>query len=233
MKLYFHATPNSMKVAVLLEELAVPYEVVPVDIYEGEQHAPAFRAINPNGKLPALVDDGVAVFDSHAILIYLAEKHGRFLPTAVAPRAAVLSWLQLVATGLSPFSGQAVHFLHYAPERLPYATDRYVGEVARLYRLLEERLAASRYLGGTEYSIADVALFGWAASADYVFGERGLSDYPHVQRFMDEMQQRPAVARALQVKARHAFKTELDGEARRAMFTQGVEAGIGTSASVA
>src|SRR3546814_17488185 len=120
-----------MKVALLLEELHLPYEIVPIDIFKGEQHDPAFRNINPNGKVPAIVDDGVTVFDSHAILLYLAQQHGKFIPSNPAGYAAMLSWLELVATGLSPFSGPAVHFLHYAPDVLPYAHNRYVREVER------------------------------------------------------------------------------------------------------
>ena len=224
LKLYYHPTPNSTKVAVLLEELELPFEVVPVDIFKGEQHAPEFRAVNPNGKLPAIVDEGVTVFDSHAILIHLAEKHGRFLPQDRSARAATLSWLELVATGLSPISGQAVHFLHYAPEDLPYAKNRYVRELERHYRVVDERLAASRFLAGNDYTIADAALFGWAASAGYVFGEKGLGDYPNVVRFMAEMNARPAVGRALALKQRYAFKAELDDQARRAMFPRNAAA---------
>ena len=220
LKLYFHATPNSMKVAVLLEELQEPFDVIGVDIFKGEQHAADYRKINPNAKVPAIIDDGVVVFDSHAILLYLAEKHGKFLPTTRAARAATLSWLELVATGLSPFSGQAIHFLHYAPEDIPYAKNRYVKEVERHYRVLDNRLSASQFLAGGEYTIADMALFGWAASAGYVFGAKGLDDYANVKRFMDAMNARPAVARALQLKERHTFKSELDDQARRAMFPQ-------------
>jgi GST-like protein len=220
LNLYYHATPNSMKVALLLEELKLPFEVISVDIFKGEQHSPGFREINPNAKLPAIVDDGVTVFDSHAILLYLAEKHGKFLPAERSARAATLSWLELVATGLSPFSGQEVHFLHYAPEALPYARNRYVKEVERHYRVIDERLAKSKYLAGDEYTIADMALFGWATSAGYIFGEKGLEDYPNVRRLMDELNARPAAMRALQLRERHAFKSELDDQAKRAMFPQ-------------
>jgi len=224
LKLYYHPTPNSMKVAIVLEELELPFEVVTVDIFKGEQHGSAFREVNPNAKVPAITDDGVAVFDSHAILLYLAEKHQKFLPHDRAARAATLSWLQFVATGLSPFSGQAVHFLHYAPEEIPYAKNRYVKEVERLYRVVDERLAESKYLAGDAYTIADMALYGWAASAGYIFGDNALSDYPNVAQFMTEMNARPAVARALQLKDRHTFKTEFDEQARKAMFPQNVTA---------
>ncbi|WP_371367568.1 glutathione S-transferase family protein [Pseudomonas sp. QL9] len=224
MKFFFHPSPNPMKAALLLEELQVPYELIGVDTFKGEQHTPAFRKINPNAKVPALVDGDATVFDSHAILLYLAEKHGRFLPTGAVERAALLSWLQFIATGLSPFSGQAVHFLHHAPEELPYARNRYLKEVERHYRVLDERLAQSRYLAGDEYSIADIALWGWANFAGYILGEQGLSAYPHVQRLVAEIAERPAAQRALQLKERLVLKAEFDEETRRALFPQNVPA---------
>ncbi|AXF04372.1 glutathione S-transferase family protein [Paraburkholderia hospita] len=220
LQFYFHPTPNPFKVALLLEELETPFELSPVDTFKGEQHAPAYRKINPNGKVPAIVDDGVTVFDSHAILLHLSAKHGKFVPSAASERAAMLSWLQFVATGLSPFSGQAVHFLHHAPEPLPYARNRYLKEVERHYRILDERLETSKYLAGDTYSIADIALWGWANFAGYIFGEKGLSDYPHVKRLVDEISARPAAVRALALKDRLTFKAEFDEETRRALFPQ-------------
>jgi GST-like protein len=217
--LYFHPTPNGTKVALMLAELDLPFELRTVDIFKGEQHKPEFLEINPNGKVPAIVDDGVTVFDSHAILLHLAEKHGKLIPTNPAGRAATLSWLQLVGTGLSPFSGQAVHFLHYTQETYPYARDRYVKEVERHYRVLDERLKQHRYLAGSEYSIADIALWGWANSAGYIFGERGLADYPHVKRLVEELSSRPAAAKVDELKRRLTLTTEMDDEARRALFT--------------
>ena len=214
--LYFHATPNSMKVVLLLEELGLAYTVKPVDIFKGEQHDQAFRRINPNGKLPALVDGGTAIFDSHAILLYLAERHGQF---GEPDRAQVLSWLQMVATGLSPFSGQAAHFLHYAPD-LPYATHRYVKEVERHYAVLDARLAQSPYLAGDNYSIADMALWGWAISAPFIFGAKGLEGYPNVARLVGEINARPAAVKALALRATHTTPMEMDATARRAMFPQ-------------
>lgn len=217
--LYFHPTPNPIKAALLLEELQVPYELVAVDTLKGEQHAPAFLAINPNGKVPALVDDGVRVFDSHAILLHLAEKHGRYLADS-GERAEMLAWLMFVATGLSPFSGQAAHFLHYAPEVVAYARNRYVNEVARHYRILDQRLAVSPHLAGDAYTIADMALWGWGLSAGYIFGETGLRDYPYVQRLLDEISARPAALRVQALKQTLVLKTDFDDEARRAMFPQ-------------
>ena len=216
---YFHATPNSMKVALLLEELGLSYTVRPIDIFKGEQHEAAFRRINPNGKLPAIVFEDTAIFDSHAILLYLADRHGRFGSAVEPNRAQVLSWLQMVATGLSPFSGQAAHFLHYAPD-LPYAKNRYVKEVERHYAVLDGRLAQSAWLAGDTYGIADMALWGWAISAPFVFGAKGLADYPSVARLVADINVRPAAIRALALRAQHTTPTEMDAVARRAMFPQ-------------
>ncbi|MBI3903380.1 MAG: glutathione S-transferase N-terminal domain-containing protein [Nitrosomonadales bacterium] len=220
LKFYFHPSPNPMKVALLLEELQTPFELVAVDTFKGEQHQPEFLKINPNAKVPALDDDGVKVFDSHAILLHLAEKHQKFVPTAPARRAEMLSWLLFVATGLSPFSGQAVHFLHHAPEALPYARNRYLKEVERHYRVLDERLANAKYLTGDEYTIADMALWGWGNFAGYILGEKGLTDYPNVKRVVDEISARPAAARAQALKEKLTLKAEFDEETRRALFPQ-------------
>jgi GST-like protein len=217
---YFHPSPNPMKVALLLEELAVPFELVAVDIFKGEQHSAEFRNVNPNGKVPVIVDEGVRVFDSHAILLYLADKHGHFLPRSGAERAEALSWLEFVATGVSPFSGQAVHFLHYSPEPLPYAKNRYLKEVERHYRVLDARLAESKFLAGDEYGIADMALWGWSRSACYLFGEKAHLDYPNVHRLIEQIAARPAAAKAIALKDRLTLKSEFDDETRRALFPQ-------------
>lgn len=220
LKFYFHPSPNPLKTALLLEELGAEYELIKVDTFKGEQHAPEFLAINPNAKVPAIVDGDVTVFDSNGILLYLAEKHGRFLPTDVRARGVAISWLFFVATGLSPFSGQAVHFLHHASEPLPYAQNRYLKEVERHYRVLDTHLATNRYLAGDEYSIADMALWGWANFAGYILGEKGLADYPNVQRLYDEIAARPAVARAHALKDKLVLKAEFDEETRKALFPQ-------------
>ena len=168
-RFYFHPTPNPAKVALLLEELGLAYEVVPVDTSKGEQHAPAFRAINPNGKVPAIVDtegpggNEARVFDSSAILLYLGEKTGRFVG-APADRPELLSWLFFIASGLGPFSGQAVHFQHAAPEKLPYAINRYRREIERHYRVLDRHLAGRDFIVGDDYSIADMSAWGWLDS---------------------------------------------------------------------
>ncbi|RKE38892.1 GST-like protein [Paraburkholderia sp. BL23I1N1] len=220
LKFYFHPSPNPLKVALLLEELQTPFELVAVDTFKGDQHKPEFLRINPNGKVPAIVDNGTPVFDSHAILLHLSTTHGKFVPSAPSQHAEMLSWLMFVATGLSPFSGQAVHFQHHAPEPLPYARNRYLKEVERHYRVLDARLAVSKYLAGDTYSIADMALWGWANFAGYIFGEKGLSDYPHVKRLVDEISARPAATRAQALKEKLMLKAEFDEETRRALFPQ-------------
>lgn len=224
-RFYFHPTPNPAKVALLLEELGLPYEVVPVDSAKGEQHAPAFRAINPNGKLPAIVDDEgpdgreARVFDSSAILLYLGEKAGRFVGTP-ADRPELLSWLFFISSGLGPFSGQAVHFQHAAPEKLPYAINRYRREVERHYRVLDRHLAGREFILGREYSIADMSAWGWLGRAGRVLPGEGetLAAFPNLKRLFDKVEARPAAARAKAVGKDHRFKTEQDEATKRAMF---------------
>jgi glutathione S-transferase len=168
-RFYFHPTPNPAKVALFLEEAGLPYETIPVDTSKGEQHLPAFRAVNPNGKAPAIIDTqgpggGEArVFDSSAILLYLGEKTGRFLGAA-ADRPELLSWLFFIGSGLGPFSGQAVHFQHAAPEKLPYAINRYRREAERHYRVLDERLAARAFILGDAYFDSRYVRLGLARS---------------------------------------------------------------------
>ncbi|HUC19100.1 MAG TPA: glutathione S-transferase C-terminal domain-containing protein [Acetobacteraceae bacterium] len=224
-RFYFHPTPNPAKVSLLLEELGVPYEVIPVDTRKGEQHKPEFRRINPNGKVPAIVDtEGpggkeARVFDSSAILLYLAEKHGKFLG-APADRPELLSWLFFIASGLGPFSGQAVHFQHAAPEKLAYAINRYRREADRHYRVLDEHLAGRAFILGETYSIADISAWGWLDRAAYVLpGETdSLDAFPNLKRLVHTVEARPAVARARAIGKSHGFKTEMDEEARRALF---------------
>ena len=220
---YFNAAPNPMKVALLLEELGLAYQAVPVDTRKGEQFAPAFLAVNPNGKVPALVDGDAVVFDSNAILLYLADKAGRFVPGIAdsAARGAMLSWLMFVASGIGPFSGQAVHFRHAAPGPKEYALNRYDYEAHRHWKLIEDRLAANRFMLGDEYGIVDMAVWGWARLVPYVLGgETPWAQYPGVKRLLDEVSARPAAQRAEKLKTAHTFKTETDDEARRFMFPQ-------------
>lgn len=223
-RLYYHPTPNPAKVALLLEELGATYEVVPIDTYQGEQHAASFRAVNPNGKLPAIIDTEGAggetrVFDSNAILLYLAEKHGRFLGTP-ADRGEMLSWLFFIASGLGPFSGQAVHFQRAAPEKLPYAVNRYRREAERHYKVLDEHLAGREFIAGSDYTIADIAGWGWVDRAAVVFHgtEQPLTAYPNVQRWFASIDARPAVARARKVGTGHDFKKEQDEQAKRHLY---------------
>jgi GST-like protein len=219
LKFYYHPAPNPAKVALLLEETGLPYEVVPIDTRKGEQFTAAYRALNPNSKTPALEDGDVKVFDSNAILLYLAEKTGRFLPanTPVA-RGELLSWLMFVASGIGPYSGQAVHFKHVAPEPKEYPQKRYDYEAQRHWGILEERLARQRYMLGDTYTIVDMAVWGWARALPFIFGEGAWETRPSLKRFVDEISARPAAVRAAALKDRFAFKTENDEESRRFMF---------------
>ncbi|MGB3409354.1 MAG: glutathione S-transferase family protein [Jannaschia sp.] len=219
MKFYFNAAPNPAKVALMLEELELPYEEVPVDTRKGQQHTPEFRAVNPNAKVPAIDDDGTVVFDSGAILLYLAQKHGRFLPPAEG-MGEMLSWYFLIATGVGPYSGQAVHFTR-AHTGSDYATNRYVKEVQRHYQLFEDRLAGRDWIGGDDYGICDIAGWGWFKMAGYVLEKQGgLTPYPNLSAWFARVEARPAVARAKAMVGRHTFKTEMDEEALRSMFPQ-------------
>ena len=224
-KFYYNLAPNPTKVALMLEETGLEYEPIPIDTRKGEQHTPEYRAINPNAKAPSLVDGDVTVFDSNAILLYLAEKTGQFLPPDTpANRGALLSWLMFVATGIGPYSGQAVHFRHYAPE-LPYAINRYNFEVDRHYGILDARLAEHRYILGDTYTIVDMAAWGWSRNIPTVLkGPAGWDTLPNLKRLVDEISARPAAIRALALKDRKSFKTEMDEEARRAMFPGNVPA---------
>lgn len=216
-QLHYNLSPNPMKVVLALEEMGLAYEPVPVDARKGEQFAPGFLALNPNGKVPAIIDDGTVVFDSNAILLYLGEKTGQFMGRP-AQRGELLSWLMFVATGLSPFSGQAVHFRHFAPEPKEYAVRRYGFEAERHYGILDDRLATRPFMLGEDYSIVDMGVWGWARLANFVMGDGALDRFPHVKRWFEVVNARPAAARAEALKARHTFKTEWDADAKRAMF---------------
>lgn len=224
-RFYFHPTPNPAKTALFLEEAGLPYELVPVDTSKGEQHLPAFRAINPNGKVPAIVDtDAVGgaparVFDSTAILLYLAEKTGKFLG-APEHRPELLSWLLFIASGLGPFSGQAVHFQFAAPGGLDYAVNRYRREAERHYQVLNDHLADRSYIVGDSYTIADMSAWGWLDRASRVMkgNDDPLGAFPHLKRLFQTVDARPAVARARAVGSDHAFKKVNDEETRRALF---------------
>jgi GSH-dependent disulfide-bond oxidoreductase len=208
-------------VALFLEEAGLPYQPVPVDTRKGQQFDPSYLAINPNGKVPATVDDGVTVFDSNAILLYLAEKTGQFLPeNTPAVRGELLSWLMFAATGLGPFSGQAVHFKHFAPEQVPYALNRYMYEAERHYGILDQRLDQRQYKVGETYTIVDMAVWGWARMVTSIMGEDAWSNYPNLKRLFDEISARPAAARVATLKDKFEFKAVFDEEARRFRFPQ-------------
>ncbi len=218
---YYHPSPNPAKVALYLEETGLPYTLVPVDTRLGEQHAPAFIAINPNAKTPALVDGDASVFDSNAILLYLAEKTGQFLPANTpAARAQMHSWLMFVATGIGPYSGQCVHFTHFAPEPKDYAVNRYDFEAWRHWQIVDDRLAQQRYMLGDAYTLVDMAVWGWARAVPFILGPDAWGRLPNVKRLLDEINARPAAQRAEGLRTAHPFKTTMDDDARKAMFPQ-------------
>lgn len=224
-RFYFHPTPNPLKIALFLEETGLAYELVPVDTSKGEQHSEAFRSINPNGKVPAIVDtDGpggreVRVFDSAAILLYLGEKTGQLMG-APEDRPELLSWLMFLATGVGPFSGQAVHFQYAAPEGNDYAINRYRREIERHYEVLDKHLSGREYIVGDQYTLADISAWGWLIRAPRVMkgAEDALADFPNLKRWFLKIEARPAATRAKDVGKDHAFQKELDEAARRALF---------------
>jgi GST-like protein len=224
LKFYYSGAPNPTKVALFLEESGLPYEAIPVDTRKGEQHKPEYRAINPNAKVPAIVDGdpasgGAVVFDSNAILLYLAEKTGKFLPeNTQKARGELLSWLMFVASGVGPYSGQSVHFRVYAPEKLPYAINRYMFEAQRHFGILDERLATRKYMLGGTYTIVDMDVWGWARLMPNILGEGAWDKFKNLKRLVDEISARPAAQRAVALKDKHKFKTEMDAEAVSAMF---------------
>ena len=213
LKFYFNASPNPTKVALFLEESGLPYQPMPIDARKGEQFKPEFLSVNPNGKVPVIDDDGVIVFDSNAILLYLGEKTGKFMPPDTpANRGQLLSWLMFAATGVGPFSGQAVHFRHNSPEKVPYAHNRYQYEAARHYGVLDAHLAKHRYMVGDAYSIVDMDVWGWARMVPYILGDDAWAKLPNLKRLVDEVSARPAAERALALKDKFTFKTENDAE---------------------
>jgi GST-like protein len=219
LKFYFNGAPNPNKIALFLEESGLPYEPVAVDTRKGDQFKPEFLKVNPNGKVPAIDDNGVFVFDSNAILLYLGEKTGQFMPpNTLASRAQLLSWLMFVATGVGPYSGQAVHFKHAAPKDLEYAHNRYQYEAHRHYKILDDHLAGSRYMVGDTYTIVDMAFWGWVRMAPFVLGDDVFAKYPNVKRLLDEVSARPAATRAIALKDKFTFKADMDEEAKHIMF---------------
>lgn len=220
-KFYYHPSPPKTARSLRDWETGLPYQLIPVDTRRGEQHDPAFLQINPNAKTPALVDGDTIVFDSNAMLLYLAEKTGKFLPADdLKSRGEMYSWLMFVATGIGPYSGQAVHFKHYAPEPKDYAVTRYTFEAWRHWSIINERLANLSYMLGNEYTLVDMAVWGWARAVPFILGNDAWEKLPNVKRLLDEINTRPAAQRAEALKSQHNYKTEMDAEARKVMFPQ-------------
>jgi GST-like protein len=222
--LYYWPTPNGHKITMFLEEAGLPYRVVPVNIGAGEQFRPQFLAISPNNRMPAIVDhtptDGgapISVFESGAILVYLAEKTEQFMPPDARGRAQVLEWLFWQVGGLGPMAGQNHHFSRYAPEKIPYAVERYVKETHRLYKVLDRRLADREFVAGA-YSIADMAAYPWVVPHE-AQGQT-LADFPHLHRWFTAVGCRPATVRAYQVGKPYEGSLNLTEEQRRILFGQ-------------
>ena len=227
---YFWPSPNGYKIAIMLEELQVGYRVVPVDITSGDQFSPEYLAINPNGKVPSIIDQEgygngpTPVFESAAILMYLAEKHGRFLPTNPDDRIVAMQWLAFQNGNLGPMLGQLHHFRNYADEDISYAINRYTNEALRLWNIVDKRLGETPYMAGDEYSIADMTTFPWMR----LYKLQGLSkdDYPNVKRWLDELKERPAIRRALSLlKDDKQWTAKPGSEAWQALFGSGRHAG--------
>lgn len=218
---YTWPTPNGHKVHIMLEEVGLPYNVIPIDIGAGDQFKPEFLKISPNNRIPAIVDrdgpDGepIALFESGAILMYLAEKTGRLLPKETRARCDVIQWLMFQVGGIGPLLGQAHHFREYAPGKIPYAIERYTNEAGRLYGVMDRQLATREYLAG-EYSIADIAIFPWLRSP----ASQGVNpgDYPNVKRWFDAVAARPAVRRGLEVLADRRRVGPMDEKAKEVLF---------------
>ena len=218
LKLYFHPSPNPIKVALYLAETNTPYEIVVTDTRKGDQHKAEFKAINPNGKTPALVDGGIKVFDSTAIMLYLGEKIGQFMP-AKTPKAHAefYSWLMFLATGIGPYCGQLVHFKHFAPEPKEYAVNRYDFEAWRHWEILEARLSKQAYMLN-EYGILDMSVWAWARMIPFFLGEGAWERLPSVRRLLDEINAKPSAQAVEAIKTKFTFKTEVDEESRKNLF---------------
>jgi GST-like protein len=223
-ELYFWPTPNGWKPAILLEEVGLSYNVVPVNIGAGDQFDEEFLKISPNNKMPAIVDpegpDGepISIFESGAILIYLAEKTGRFFPQEPRKRYEVLEWLMFQMGGVGPMLGQAHHFRQYAPEEIPYAIERYTTEASRLYGVMDRRLAEAEWFAANTYTIADIAIYPWLVPHERQ--GQDMNDYPNLKRWFDAMASRPAVKRALAVgeELRQELNRNMDDKTRRILF---------------
>ncbi|HEX7953144.1 MAG TPA: glutathione binding-like protein [Burkholderiales bacterium] len=222
--LYYWPTPNGHKITMFLEETATPYRILPVNIGAGEQFQPDFLKIAPNNRMPAIVDtapaDGgtpVSIFESGAILVYLAEKTGQFLPADLRGRFETLQWLFWQMGGLGPMAGQNHHFVQYAPEKLPYAIERYVNETARLYAVLDRRLADREFVAGA-YSIADMAAYPWIVP--HTRQQQNLDDFPNLKRWFESIRARPAVMRAYEKGKAISARPVVDEKSRSVLFGQ-------------
>jgi GST-like protein len=219
--LYVWPTPNGYKVSIFLEEVGIPYKAIPIDIQGGDQFKPEFLKISPNNKMPAIVDSEgpggkpFSLFESGAILMYLAEKTGKFMPKDTAGKYRVIEWLMFQMGGVGPMLGQAHHFRQYAPEKLDYAVNRYTNEASRLYNVIDRRLGQVEYLAG-DYSIADMATFPWLRSYERQ-GQR-LEDYPNLKRWFEKIDARPAVQKGLQLLAEKRRTGPMDEKAKEVMF---------------
>lgn len=223
--LHYWPTPNGHKVTMFLEESGLAYQIHPVNISKGEQFRPEFLKISPNNRMPAIVDrapaDGgapISVFESGAILVYLAEKTGKFLPADIRGRSRVLEWLFWQVGGLGPMAGQNHHFASYAPEKLTYAIERYVKETNRLYGVLDRRLAEAPYLGGDAYSIADMASYPWVVP--YERQGQNLDDFPHLKRWFAAIAARPGTERAYAKGPLYRQDAGMSDEAKKVLFGQ-------------
>lgn len=224
--LYYWPTPNGHKITLFLEETGLPYRIVPVDIGRGDQFKPDFLKIAPNNRMPAIVDhepaDGggpLSLFESGAILLYLAEKTRRFIPTDLRGRVEVLQWLFWQMGGLGPMAGQNHHFAHYAPEKLPYAIARYVNETNRLYGVLDQRLADRPFVAGEDYSIADMASYPWIVP--YENQGQNLDDFPNLKRWFHAIKERPATVRAYEIGEQYRSRdATVDEDAKKVLFGQ-------------
>ncbi len=222
--LYYWTTPNGHKITIFLEETGLPYTLKRIDIGRGDQFEPGFLKIAPNNRIPAIVDhdpgDGgepISVFESGAILVYLAAKTGRFLPRETRAWVDVLQWLMWQMAGLGPMAGQNHHFVQYAPERIPYAMDRYVKETSRLYGVLNKRLADREFVAG-DYSIADMACYPWIVP--HTRQQQNLDDFPHLKRWFETIRARPAVVKAYEVSKAFNTRPTVDEEAKKVLFGQ-------------
>lgn len=225
LELYYWPTPNGHKITLFLEETGLDYRIQPVDISAGDQFKPEFLAFSPNNRMPAIIDrapaDGgepITVFESGAILVYLAEKTGQFLPSDVRGRKTVLEWLFWQVGGLGPMAGQNHHFVQYAPEKLPYAIDRYVRETNRLYGVLDRRLAKVPFLGGEHYSIADMASYPWVVP--WQRQQQNLDDFPHLKRWFESIAARPATIRAYEKGKPYQARPSVTEEGKKILFGQ-------------